>query len=336
MSLLKSRHNHRFAPTMEALEDRFLPAISVTGAFTSAVTITATSGSNAVSIVDTNGSVTVNGTLVGTAVTSIDYEGNNFKDTVTYLLLPGSNGLITGTHNVIARLKGGDDSFNGLVLGSLGKKDGSATAQVSLGVADNAAIAGGPGADSILISDVGSVWQGSTLTVFGKTGPSQPSGGTDTLNVNLFGGEIAGLVNLNLSGSQGSNDKANINVNVFDNIDAGGALFLTVTNGNGRNTDNFNYFGQVKGQLSVELDGGASKDTLTARINLTAGSNGGLVTANEKGFGDRDTLDLEVHKLAADSTTVTGTADGGAGFDTGTITPNITPVSIENLTVVPV
>jgi hypothetical protein len=335
MSLLQSRHKHRFAPRVEALEDRALPAISITGQFTPSITITATSGSNTVTIIDTNGSVTVNGTPVGNAVTSIDYEGNQFKDTVTYLLLPGSNGFITGTHNVIARLKQGNDSFNGLIQGSLGKKDGSATAQVSLGTSDSSAIAGGPGSDSILISDLGNVWVGSSLTVFGKTGPSQPSGGTDTLNVNMFGGVIAGLVSLNLTGSQGSMDKANINVNVFDDINAGGSLFLTITNGNGRNIDNFNYSGQVKGQLIVEIDGGSNKDDLNSRINLTSGSNG-IVTANEKGFGANDTLDDEVHKLAADSPVVTGTADGGSGFNRATITPNITALNDQVVIVVPV
>jgi hypothetical protein len=342
MSLLKSRQNHtRFAPKLEALEDRSLMSVSITGGGTPSLTITAVSGSNNVAITDVNGkvSVTANGVFQGTfaGVTSIDYEGNNFKDTVTYLL-EGSGGpgtVISGTHNLIARLKGGDDSFNGLILGSLGKKDGSVTAQVSIGTAPDAAVAGGPGADSIAITDLGDVWAGSTLSVFAKTGPSQPSGGTDLLNVNMFGGEIAGFVNLNLFGTQGSTDKANINVNVFDNIDLGGTLFINLTGGSGRNIDNVNYFGQDKGQLFIEVDGGASKDTLTTRVNLSSGSNG-FVTANEKGFGDNDILDLEVHKLASDSPVVTGTADGGAGTDHATITPNITPLNDEVVTVVPV
>jgi hypothetical protein len=343
MSLSQARHHRgRVTPQVEALEDRSLLSVTIVGAGTPALTITAVSGSNNVSIMDVNGTVTVtaNGVSQGTfaGVTSIDYEGNNFKDTVSYILegSAGPGSVITGTHNVIARLKGGNDSFSGIILGSLGKKDGSATAQVSLGTAPDAAIAGGPGADSILLTDLGNVWAGSSLTVFAKTGPSQPSGGTDTLSVNLFGGEIAGLVNLNLFGTQGSSDKANINVNVFDNVDAGGTLFVTLTGGSGQNIDNVNYTGQVKGQLFVTVDGGASKDTLSTRINLNPGSNG-LVSASEEGFGGNDTLDLQIHKLAADPVTVfNSTADGGSGTDTGTITSNVTPLNIEHLTVVPV
>jgi hypothetical protein len=316
-------------------------SVSITGGGTPSLTITAVSGSNNVSIVDVNGTVTVtaNGVSQGTfaGVTNIDYEGNQFKDTVTYFLegSGGPGGVISGTHNLIARLKQGDDSFNGFILGSLGKKDGSVTAQVSIGTAPDAAVAGGPGADTISITDLGNVWAGSTLSVFAKTGPSQPSGGADLLNVNLFGGEIAGAVNLNLFGTQGSTDKANINVNVFDNIDAGGALFVNITGGSGRNIDNVNYFGQDKGVLSIEVDGGAAKDSLTTRVNLSSGSNG-VVTANEKGFGDNDVLDLEVHKLSSDSPVVTGTADGGTGFDRATITPNITPLNDEVVAFVPV
>jgi hypothetical protein len=320
----------KFLPRVEGLEDRSLPSVTVAPPVGGLLTITAVSGNNTVLITDTNGSVSVtaNGVSLGTfsSITSIDYEGDSGKDTVAYILQgTGPSNTITGTHNLIARLKQGDDQFFGIIAGNLGTKSGSSTAQVNLGTAPDSAIAGGPGADQITLLDVGNVWTGSSLTVFAKTGPSQPSGGTDRLTVALLGGEIAGTVSLNLFGTQGSTDKANISVLVADTIDSTGTLTSTITGGNGRENDSFLYVGVDNGTLTSTITTGSGKDVLDTEINLLSGSSG-TVFASESSGNDspsgQDSSTEALRKLGSGTATLTGFLDAGGGnsFHTSNVT----------------
>jgi hypothetical protein len=344
MSRLKSRRNlGRFAPQVEALEDRSLLSVTVSPAGT-LLTITANgTGNNNVTITDTNGSVAVsaNGSSLGTftGIVTVDYEGNSGKDTVVYILQgTGPTSAITGTHNLIARLKQGDDQFTGIIAGDLGTKSGSSTAQVNLGTGTDSAVAGGPGADTISLLDTKNIWTGSSLTVFGKTGPSQPSGGSDNLTVSLFGGEIAGTVSLNLSGTQGSMDKATITVNVFDMIDPGGVLSSGIANGNGRNTDTFNFVGVDNGTLSTTITGGSNKDVLDTEIGLQSGSKG-MFTVSESGVHNSngnglDKLTEAIRNLGSNTATGSGILDGGGNTGNCFNTSNVIAFNFKTDTII--
>jgi hypothetical protein len=296
---------NRFFPSVDVLEDRSF--LSVTLSFTApgALAVRAANDQgHVVSILDNNGTVTVtaDGVAYGpiAGITSINYQGGNRGDLVLYVLeRSGSAGPITGRHDLVVNQKSGHDVFTGVVAGNLGNAGGSQRALVDLRV-------NGAGGDTANLLDAGSIRARSSL-VYTASAQTQ----TDE----LFGGTIAGFVGLNLDGSQNGGRGANVNVAVSDPVGRGGVLLLDVGNGNGRNTDNVSFTGQVTGFLEVAVSGGSNRDVLTTNLTLAAGSTGRVV-AQESGvhnhLGDgTDTLTLGVRQAAGDTPALTALLDGG-------------------------
>jgi hypothetical protein len=297
---------NRFLPSVDALEDRSLPSVTVGFTGPGALLVRAANNqAHTVSIVDNNGTVTVtaDGVAFGSlrGITSIDYEGGNRGDQVLYVLQrSGSSGPVTGRHNLVADLKSGRDVFTGVIEGSLGSSSGSQRAQVNLRVS------GATGGDTANLIDVGGIRPRSSL-VYTAT--------ARVLNAVLTNGTISGFAGLNLNGTHNGSRGASVNATVTDTLGSSGALLIAVANGNGRNTDNVTVAGQVNGFLSVAVSGGTKRDVLTTNLNLAPGSKGRVVAQengvhNHPGNGN-DTLTLAVRRSPGDTPAIVALLDGG-------------------------
>jgi hypothetical protein len=324
----------RFAPRLEALEDRCVPAISVfqTGA-TLNVFGDATSA-HTVQLTDNgHGGIAVKadnlGTTSFTGINNIDVRGGNLNDTVIYLM----TGPLQQAENVTVRLRPGNDAFVGLL-----QKDFLSGGNLNLRVD------GGPGNDHISLTMLGNLKAGSGLTFTTQGGP-----GKDTMNATMLGAvelganlsvtmnpglngatetvsllgnkTLAGVVSIDLEGGTGNDLEI---VNIFDNIDVSGFVSVIERGKPGNDMESESFLGQDLGILQLQADGGPGDDVISENVTLAPGSNG-VVLASEQGGPGNDNLTLTVRKQqASDNPVVSATIDGGPGNNSCTRTSNVT------------
>jgi hypothetical protein len=91
------------------------------------------------------------------------------------------------------------------------------------------------------------------------------------------------------------------------------------------------YVGEADGDLSITTRGGTEADDLSVIANLRSASNGDVFVETSGNAGD-DELRHEVWYAAGAS--LSGSLNGGSGFDTGQKTANVSHAGIEILTIV--
>jgi hypothetical protein len=310
-----------FRPHIEILEDRTVPTVSgvLKG---SALTIKGDPNQNhQITIMDQNGSVTVTAdgkTAQFSGVSSIDYESGTQRDNVNLIVMGDASNTITGNTIITVNLKQDNDTFNGSILGNIGKADGSVTGSLAVGVQ------GGSGSDTISMRSLGTtnVNVGSKLGLFSFTGT-----GTNTKDIVQMQGNVLGEEDIVVNNPGTSpRDKDLVNLSVNGNVGATGSLTMDINAqavGNGTLNGTVSYTGQLKGQLNALIAGGKGNNTLNTNLFFTAGSSG-IWSANEKGGAGNDTLIAEAHKQVATDpvVVVNSVADGGGGFNKATLTPN--------------
>jgi hypothetical protein len=84
------------------------------------------------------------------------------------------------------------------------------------------------------------------------------------------------------------------------------------------------YWGENDGTVSMLLDGGTGDDVLRGYMREDLGSTGKISGVVRGGEG-KDALSLFMYTQGPPSTAI---LDGGAGFDTGSATPNVTKINI--------
>ncbi|HKB36985.1 MAG TPA: hypothetical protein VKD72_11060, partial [Gemmataceae bacterium] len=145
----------------------------------------------------------------------------------------------------------------------------------------------------------------------------------DIGTVNLLGDVKDGAhLGVSLAGFDGS-DVMSVNAAGVD-VGLGATLDIALRGQFGDDKEFVNYFGQVKGKLNVQADGGPGADKIFANINLAPGSTG-AVTASEAGGPGSDKMTLGVRKLFfLDPVTITANINGGPDVDTSFATSNVT------------
>jgi hypothetical protein len=327
----------RFAPTLEALEDRnMLSASAVFNPFTGVLTITGTNRADHVKIVD-NGSATAAGAVrvfaEGLPIFSSPAVGGFVKSvsTINVNLLNGNDSLdyqLTGTlafaqRTLQADLGRGNDSFNADLNGNLGL-----AAKLTLNVLGN------DGRDTMKARMTGDVF-GPFFFLPGASLQINMDGGNDNdlMAVDLSGRvHSGGKVGVSLSGGFGDDV---MNIRSLMNVDAGGTLSLAERGQFGDDLETISSFSQVKGTLQTQADGGPGQDRIATAITLLPGSNG-TVQASEMGGPGNDNLTLLVHKLSFfDFPTINAKVDGGPDFDICHKTSNVVSTNCEVTFVVP-
>jgi hypothetical protein len=219
-----------------------------------------------------------------------------------------------------------------------------------------------PRNDSITLFDNGSGAINNVIVVVGKGKVIDPGIAVSTIQVRTFGGNdsvryvlsgqlLAGVsrtVLVNLGSGQnnfaarlaaGLQTRASLSIEAAagtgsdtlsllagDNVGIAARALLNVAffGGSDANAINATYLGQLAGTLSLFERGGAGPAQLNTRVTLSQGSTGTGSAQERGGFGD-DQLFMDLEKVSLlDSGTITGTVDGGPGYNTCTATAGVT------------
>jgi hypothetical protein len=337
MMLQRSRlARGRFAPTLEALEDRnMLSATALFNPATGVLTVTGSNQADHVKIIDTGsasaaGAVKVfaEGNLIFTSpavglgvksVTNINVDLLKGNDSLDYQL---TGNLLFAQRTLKADLGKGNDSFNADLNGNIG-----------FGAKLVLDIAGKDGKDTMNAKMTGDVL-GPFFFLPASSLQINMDGGADkdTMAVALSGRVRSGAsVNVDL---RGGDDKDTMNIKALMDVEAGATLSLAERGQLGNDTETITYLGQVRGKLQTQADGGPDKDKIVTDIALKFGSNG-TVIANENGGPGKDDLTLTVRKFFFDFPSINAKVDGGPDKDICHRTSNVTDVNCETTIVVP-
>lgn len=306
---------NRFRPSVEDLEGRLVPTVTVTATGGSLTLNGQVNQAHSFQIIDDGkGDVTVTADGVTrnfTNISSIDIEGRNKADSVFYML----TGPVTQPINVSANLRGSNNSFVALV-----QKDIQTGGSVNF-MLNNTSV---QGKDTVAVNVLGGVNVGGSLGV--SVNPS--SGGGATESVNLLGNKtIAGTVMIDLEGTSKNDIES---VNIADDIDITGFVMVMERGKPGNDTETISFSGQDKGTLLTQADAGPGNDRISTQINLNTGSTGAVI-AGEAGGPDNDTLTLAVRKQTGDNPSISGNVDGGPGMDTAMVTTGVTTTNVEHV-----
>jgi hypothetical protein len=327
MSLQRNLRN-RFAPRVEALEDRLVPALTVNHLGTS-LTITAMGNTqlnhnHSVTILDDGKgdfTVTIDGSTTSfSGVTSLTFFGGNKADHVVYEL----TGDLQQTETLAFHLRQGNDTFSGLLLGNIGHTSGGTTTNGAL----NLSVDHGPGNDVASLVDLGKVLSGSSLNYTENFGGNATGVANRVASTVLIEGDVAGTASFDFTTGQ-SNAFANretLNFVQLGNITGSGVETVTAhgtTRSPGFIHDTFDFNGQLKGTLVVSEQAGTTStsrafNTLDEEITLNSGSNGSLFPMENNQPRSKGTETLNVFKSG--SPTVVGTID--QAFPGSTATTN--------------
>jgi hypothetical protein len=361
MSLLKSRqHRGRFAPKVEALEDRSLLSAIVTGEGQ----IVTTGSNNHLVITDNGQFVAVfaeNRFLAsfaeGTPIT-VSTNAHGSTNLVNYDLLGSNNTAGVAGPSLLSSLTVnfgcGFGALNVAVLSSLSA--GSNPSVSDLGASSSVQVTSTttsppPGATPLSTQtslEVGSVGALANLVMVAESG----SGVANSFNANLSGTQgplsLVSLVYLGKSGGA-----LNAQVTDSQNIARGAETLLTLQGGP-FSVENVDYTGQLRGLLKVTEFGGfrlargtgggilvvGGDDHLELNYNLLSGSTGQLISSQTGGFNDTD-LHHVIHKPAGDNPSVQASTFGNFGFSeafltTGNLPTNVFVQAIDVTEVIPV
>jgi hypothetical protein len=276
-----SRRPARFAPSMEALEDRSVPA--VTAALAGGTLLLQGGGASETATVshDGNGNIVVTATGLGTQsfsnISKVEFDMNGGNDLVTFN--QGSSlSPVTQVRNmtVEAHLGGGDDTFQANLFGSV-----TNGATMRIDVDGDSFLTSGNDVVTIRAGNLDpsealdsaadfDVQTGSTLSV-NVIG----DGGSENIDV-FYQGELDGALRLNLDGQSGGDDVA-----ALVDIDAGSTgHLLGLQNG-----------------TAARVSGGSNDDDLRFQIDRDPGAGPVSIFAvmdGGSGNGDLGVLDENV------------------------------------------
>jgi hypothetical protein len=346
-----------YAPRVEALEDRCVLDVSITGMGQ----IVTTASVNQVLITDDGTNIRVFSDNSPNAPLATFTEGTPLGVSTNK---PGSKNLISyevlGTplatfippspgHPPSIILSPGTHITGNLAV-NFGSGTGNLLTQVTTSLPNN--LADGFAA-ATLIANLGDLGNSSTLNIttsgsgatnvafasrdIGKSAKLQfddhGGKGTNVLFVLLTGAQHTGSqVAVNFWGNSGTNQ---VFVSDEQNIASGATAFFNLDGHPGKAKIQLNYTGQLQGNLNVVIAGGgrpkllpepdpkrvpSNPATLILNFELLGGSSGAL-SSTELGGPGNDTLTDLVRKTAADTPSFYYEAvDGGGGTNTGTVT----------------
>jgi hypothetical protein len=152
--------------------------------------------------------------------------------------------------------------------------------------------------------------------------------GNDAFAARLSAGLVAGA-NLAIGVQGAGSDNLSLRAAGDIPIAAGATLSANLVGGPNGNVIQSTYQGALLGSLAVSLTGGFGPDILSSNVVLNQGSSGSASVQEFGGFGD-DTLTLVDRKVSLlDRGTITPSADGGQGNNTGVFTADVTPFRIQ-------
>lgn len=156
----------------------------------------------------------------------------------------------------------------------------------------------------------------------------------------MLWGDITGGADVLLDLRGGLGNDSLITWNSFDNkayeygsldVVHDASLELRMTGGEGADTINVTYAGEMDGHFTLVVDAGDGSDKANAELYMVDGASG-QVDAEVLGGNNNDNLTLEINEQAGSSVTlVNALLDGGPGWDYGTATSNVTRVNCEPL-----
>jgi hypothetical protein len=274
----------RFAPRVEALEERCVPACNfiVRGGTLFVTAPTSPTAAPDTIVISDNGGNGANNVVgfcrapffpnVPISRVQVNTHGS---ERVVYNLV----GDLTTARVVNAQLGGGDNSFQAVL-----RRNILTGGNLALNVA------GGAGNDHLQAVMIGSLAANAHLAINYSGG-----GGNDTLNV-----ISATLVNV-----------------------AAGATLDVNLNGGGRSDHIFSdYEGQMNGEYSVNETGGRAASGLFADVEFAPGSTGRMGPSHFQGGPGNDKLTFIVHNQGR-VIALNNTLDGGGGFNTCVRTTNV-------------
>jgi hypothetical protein len=291
----------RVVPRLESLEDRCCPS--------------------SVTFLNHILQVTGNAASASTMIIRDDGDGDV---TVT---LNGKTTFHSGVQELLLASKGGNDTINYDLTSPLTKSEvlklnlGDGSDKVKLDFTKGVSapslkiLVDGGGGNQTVETDFGSITN-TNLQLTASLGS-----GWDHFAAN-FNGNLAGIADAHVSVTGGVGVEG-VNVEVHGNI-ASTAQFNADVNlpGSAGHTVHVDYTGKLSGRLSILEQGGPGWDWLESVINLTPGSTGSLYD-HELGGGGADLLMMLVHDAGSHLRSLDALINGGAGLNTGVVTPNV-------------
>jgi hypothetical protein len=265
----------RIVPRVEALEERWVPAVNITVQGTTMFIAAPTTGEFALEriFISDNGTNNVNNITVfadtefvpNVALHNVVIIGGRGSEHVTYNL----NGNLQGKRTIFAHLGASDDAFHLHIQGTIGP-----------GAFLGAQVFGGSGDNKISMTDRGGVADGGTLRFVADGGS-----GNDQISANVVGP-----------------------------IGAGAHVSLTLNGGAGGDLINANYQGVLTGAVRVLAKGGRHSSRVTVTVTAAKGSTGVVQPGRVLGGPGNDVLTYLVRDFGS-AITFDQIIDGGRGID---------------------
>jgi hypothetical protein len=317
-----ARPRHGFRPQLDPLEGRDCASVSTLYSL---------------------GTLTITGDSLANHVVIHQIDGSN-------QLKVYSSGNLLGTFNayqvqtVNINLLGGNDSLNYTLIGS--HFNNSKVINLNLGSGHDDAYLDFRGNDATVFGtldinvEAGSGADELYTHIGHKHGghvnlKAEMGAGHDTAHAMMWG-DVSGAADVlfDVKGEGGADalgawctydDKAN----AYNNIKITGDSTLAIKLDGGLGADSIGplFSGEVDGHLTLIARGGAGDDDIDADVYLQPGSTGSFF-GRVSGQADDDTLAFHVWDLSG-AAVIDAVLNGGAGFDTGSSSGNVSKVSIE-------
>jgi hypothetical protein len=300
---------------LERLEDRSLPAVTLSPVSNGILTLKGDNRPNMIRIQDDATGLTI----TGDGVTNVFPPGQDSPTTIVIKTLSGRDTVeydsnstpSSGTRIVNVMLGKGNDLVSANINGGL---SGTAGLQVNVQ---------GSRGKATFRSFIQGDLTGSSSLQLSFTGGRGAAGYFVQSTAQLL--DSASLI-LNALGGAGRNNFA---ANLDGAIAAGASVSVNLNGGAERDTIFTTYRGMLDGTLTVHQDGSAGNDVVSSFVTARNGSRGQAAVAETGGPGN-DRMTLEAREQGSAGTLhVTATMDGGLGQDFGRVTSNVVVENIE-------
>jgi hypothetical protein len=300
---------------LERLEDRSVPAVTLSPVTDGVLTLKGDNRPNVIRIQDDATGLTV----TGDGVTNVFPAGQDSPTTIVIKTLGGRDTVEYDSNDT-------PNSGTRIINVMLGKGNDLVTANVNGGLSGTAALrinVQGSRGKATFRSFVQGDLAGSSLLQLGFTGARGAAGYFVESTAQIL--DSANLL-LSAVGGAGRNNFA---ANLSGAIAAGATVSVNLAGGVERDTIFTTYRGMLDGALTVRQDGNPGNDVLSSFVTARSGSQGQATVAETGGPGN-DRLTLEVREQGSAGTLhETATMDGGPGQDFGRVTSNVVVQNIE-------